>query len=118
MLNTKELRVERRYQYHTSEAVGEEIDNKTVALTKCFVERGLSFYSDIGAELALYGYCTLGEKDGKLFIFDPEMFQRMMHGESVEKAVEEKECQHRFAVIGSRSVVKCTKCQIEYEAVI
>lgn len=124
MLNTKELRAERRFLCNTDAATGEEVDIKTVALTKILLsflgdaERGLSFYSNIGAELALYGYCILGEKDGKLFIFDPEMFQRMMQGELVEKAVEEKECQHRFAVIGSRSVVKCTKCQIEYEVVI
>ena len=118
MLNTKELRAERRYQYHTSETVGEEIDLKTIDLTKRIAERGLSFSRDVGNELAIYGYCTIGEKDGKLFIFPPDVFQKMMLGESVEKAVEEKECQHRFAVIGSRSVVKCTKCQIEYEAVI
>lgn len=34
------------------------------------------------------------------------------------KTVKEKECQHRFSIIGSRNVVKCTKCQIEYEVVI
>lgn len=84
MLNTKELRAERRFLCNTDAATGEEVDTKMVTLTKRIAERGLNFCNDIGAELALYGYCTIGEKDGKLFIFDPDMFQRMMQGESVE----------------------------------
>ena len=27
-------------------------------------------------------------------------------------------CEHRFAVVGARGVVKCMKCQVEYEVVL